>query len=462
MIQDLPAPDKINAVITPIHSLAVLSRAETERLQDRTKSSIYATFRQCALAVLNADAPVDHVHGLEQQYHDFDIVILKTDRGIQLALINAPPHAFIDGEIIRGVAEMLFAVLRDLLYSSYEIGCGFHRFKISNAEQTTDFVFQILRNADIFQEGRLPDLVVCWGGHVINRDEYDYAKSVGYALGLYNLNICTGCGAGAMKAPMKGAAIAHAKQRITNGRYIGISEPGIIAAESPNPIVNHLVIMPDIEKRLEAFVRIAHALIIFPGGVGTLEELMYMLAILLDPENKHIPRQIVLTGPHSSADYITEIYAFIGKTLGAEAQKKCHIILGDALLVAHIVQQQIQATCTYLTQTGGAFYFDWSVYIAKQLQQPFDITQIDTGQIYLEKNQLPAQRAASLCKVFSAIVAGNVKEKVVHHIQQHGPFIIKGENTMLEDLDQLLQMMIRQKRMKWSGDQYKPCYHIER
>ena len=54
---------------------------------------------------------------------------------------------------------------------------------------------------------------------------------------------------------MKGATIGHAKQRIRDGRYIGITEPGIIAAESPNPIVNHLVIMPDIEKRLEAFVR---------------------------------------------------------------------------------------------------------------------------------------------------------------------------------------------------------------
>ena len=50
--------------------------------------------------------------------------------------------------------------------------------------------------------------------------------------------------------------IGHAKQRIYNGQYLGITEPGIIASESPNPIVNDLVIMPDIEKRLEAFVRI--------------------------------------------------------------------------------------------------------------------------------------------------------------------------------------------------------------
>jgi predicted Rossmann-fold nucleotide-binding protein len=68
-------------------------------------------------------------------------------------------------------------------------------------------------------------------------------------------------------------------------RYIGITEPGIIAAESPNPIVNHLVIMPDIEKRLEAFVRMAHGIIVFPGGVGTAEEILYLLGILLREEN---------------------------------------------------------------------------------------------------------------------------------------------------------------------------------
>ena len=51
-----------------------------------------------------------------------------------------------------------------------------------------------------------------------------------------------------MKGPMKGAAIGHAKQRNTSGCYLGLTEPGIIASESPNPIVNSLVVMPDIEN----------------------------------------------------------------------------------------------------------------------------------------------------------------------------------------------------------------------
>ena len=119
---------------------------------------------------------------------------------------------------------------------------------------------------------------------------------------------------------MKGATIGHSKQRIVDGRYLGITEPGIIAAEPPNPIVSQLVIMPDIEKRLEAFVRLGHGIVIFPGGAGTAEEILYLLGILLDPANRNLPFPVVFTGPADSADYFEQIHRFIGATLGSAAQ----------------------------------------------------------------------------------------------------------------------------------------------
>ncbi len=122
-----------------------------------------------------------------------------------------------------------------------------------------------------------------------------------------------------MKGPMKGATIAHAKQRRTKNRYIGITEPGIIAAESPNPIVNHLVIMPDIEKRLEAFVRMGHGIIVFPGGVGTAEEILYLLGLMLHPDNADLAFPLILTGPKSSAAYFEQIDQFLRLTLGEAA-----------------------------------------------------------------------------------------------------------------------------------------------
>ena len=95
---------------------------------------------------------------------------------------------------------------------------------------------------------------------------------------------------------MKGAAIGHAKQRIKTGRYLGISEPGIIGAEPPNPIINDLVIMPDIEMRLEAFVRVGHAIVVFPGGAGTAEEILYLVGLLMAPENDGLPFPLIFTG----------------------------------------------------------------------------------------------------------------------------------------------------------------------
>ena len=227
---------------------------------------------------------LDDARAIFEKYRDFDLRIVRRAWGIKLEIKNAPAAAFVDGEMIRGLKDHLFAVLRDVVFISNEI-MESGRFDLRSSSSITNAVFHILRNARVLELQVRPNLVVCWGGHSIRRVEYDYTKKVGYELGLRSLDVCTGCGPGAMKGPMKGATIGHSKQRIVNGRYLGVTEPGIIAAESPNPIVSQLVIMPDIEKRLEAFVRLGHGIVIFPGGAGTAEEILYLLGILLDPAN---------------------------------------------------------------------------------------------------------------------------------------------------------------------------------
>ena len=52
---------------------------------------------------------------------DFDIQVQQQDRGVRLDLFNAPAQAFVDGQIIRGVAELLNAVVRDLIYTAIEL-----------------------------------------------------------------------------------------------------------------------------------------------------------------------------------------------------------------------------------------------------------------------------------------------------------------------------------------------------
>ena len=300
----------VNACITPEGRLDVLSKAEVTKLLDTSQGGLYRLFRNCSLAVINCGSTMDDAKVLLERYPDFEIRVIQEQRGIKLDLKSAPAHAFVDGKIIKGINEHLFAVLRDIIYVSDEINNN-SKFDLDSSEGISSAVFHILRNANILRPMINPNLVVCWGGHSISRKEYDYTKLVGYQLGLRGLDICTGCGPGAMKGPMKGATIGHAKQRIKNGQYLGITEPGIIAAEAPNPIVNDLVILPDIEKRLEAFVRTGHGVVVFPGGAGTAEEILYILGILLHPDNKNMPFPLIFTGSDSSENYFNSTIKFL-------------------------------------------------------------------------------------------------------------------------------------------------------
>jgi predicted Rossmann-fold nucleotide-binding protein len=432
---------------------------EVERLHDASRGELGELLRRCALAVLNSGNEDDDAEALLQRHKDFKIEVQQVNRGIRLELTNAPGSAFVDGIMVQGIRELLSAVLRDLVYFDTEIS-NRPSTDLESQEGITNTVFEILRNANTLRPSREPDLVVFWGGHSLERLEYDYTKEVGYETGLRKLDICTGCGPGAMKGPMKGATIAHAKQRVVGANYIGISEPGIIAAESPNPIVNKLVIMPDIEKRLEAFVRLGHGFVVFPGGVGTAEEILYLLGVLLNPANDELTFPFVLTGPAESAGYFEQIDAFIGLTLGVEAQEKYQIIINEPEKVAQTMASGLSQVRNFRKKHKDAFYFNWLLQIQPEFQQPFDPTHENMSKLQLHRNQPKHLLAADLRRAFSGIVAGNVKPDTIQSVRQLGPFNINGEKEIMQALDRLLASFVEQKRMKLPGTTYSPCYRI--
>jgi len=449
----------VDTQISPEGRMEVLSRAEVHQLHDTSQGSLYRLFRNCSLAVLNCDNRIDDGKELLERYPDFSIAVIERERGIKLELRNAPASAFVDGKLIKGIQEHLFAVLRDVLYAHNEISRN-PKFDLATSAGLTDTVFQILRNANLLRPLISPNLVVCWGGHSISDNEYRYTKEVGYQLGLRGMDICTGCGPGAMKGPMKGATIGHAKQRIVGGRYIGVSEPGIIAAEAPNPIVNDLVILPDIEKRLEAFVRLGHGIIVFPGGVGTAEEILYILGILLHPDNAGLPFPLVFTGPASAAPYFEQIDRFIADTLGPQARSHYRIIIDDPTAVAREMETGIRHARAFRKEHSDAYYFNWMLKIDPDLQQPFLPTHEGMRDLQLHRNQAPHRLAANLRRAFSGVVAGNVKEQGIRAIEQHGPFELHGEPQIMRSMDALLRAFVEQQRMKLPGSSYTPCYRI--
>jgi hypothetical protein len=258
---------------------------------------------------------------------------------------------------------------------------------------------------------------------------------------------------------MKGAAIGHAKQRIGKGRYIGLTEPGIIAGESPNPIVNELVILPDVEKRLEAFIRFGHGFVVFPGGAGTAEEILYVLGVLLHPKNAELPFPLVFTGPKSAEAYFSQIDKFIGDILGTEAQRRYKIVIDDPAQVALEIQAGIKRVHNFRKQHRDAYYFDTQLKIEHELQRPFHPTHENMSKLRLHKQQPKHALVANLRRAFSGIVAGNVKDAGIRAIEKYGKFEIHGDANIMQKMDTLLTAFVEQKRMKLTG-QYEPCYQI--
>jgi pyrimidine/purine-5'-nucleotide nucleosidase len=449
----------VDARVGPRGSLENLSQTEIDKLLDTGQGGLYPLFRRCALAVLNSGAPTDNAKEIFDRYRDFDIRIVRHPWGVKLEMQNAPAAAFVDGQMIRGIKEHLFAVLRDVVFISNEINAS-GRFDLNDSGSITNAVFHVLRNARLLDYKARPNLVVCWGGHSIPVEEYQYTKNVGYELGLRGLDVCTGCGPGAMKGPMKGATIGHAKQRIEHSRYIGITEPGIIAAEPPNPIVTQLAILPDIEKRLEAFVRLAHGIVVFPGGAGTAEEILYLTGILLDPANQEQPFPIVLTGPGRSAAYFEHISRFIAGTLGRDAAKRLTVIVDDAPEVARRMVRGMEAVREFRRERSDSYNFNWLLSIQPQFQRPFEVTHDTMRALDLRRAQPAHELAANLRRAFSGIVTGNVKEYGIQAIEREGPYELAGDPAIMRLLDELLAAFVAQGRMRLPGSAYRPVYRL--
>ena len=453
-------PEFVDARVGPRGSLENLSQDEIGKLLDSSHGGLYALFRQCALAVLNSGADTDNAKEIFDRHRDFEIQIVPHAWGIKLEMKNAPASAFVDGEMIVGIKEHLFAVLRDVIYISNEIMAS-GRFDLNDPNCVTNAVFQILRNARLLEVKAPPNLVVCWGGHSIGSDEYKYTKKVGYEMGLRGLDVCTGCGPGAMKGPMKGATIGHAKQRILHGRYLGITEPGIIAAEPPNPIVSQLVIMPDIEKRLEAFVRLAHGIVVFPGGAGTAEEILYLAGILLDPANASSPFPWCSPDRAKAPGYFDQITRFIARHARQASARALH---GDhrrsgrgraPSRARHGGRARVSQTAQRLLQLQLA-----AVGAARSAAAVRGHARVD-ARTRAHRDQPVHRLAADLRRAFSGIVTGNVKEYGISAIERARAVRTRRRScaSWLCSMS-CLSAFVAAGRMKLPGTLYRPCYRL--
>ena len=153
---------RLSVSVSPASSLQTLSQREISYLYDASQGDLYEIFRQCALAVLNSGSDIDDIDDLASEYHDFSINVIQQERGVKLELLNAPSQAFVDGEMIKGIKEHLFSVLRDIIFI-HAVLYKSTAMDSDSTEKNTDTVFNILRNAGVLIPQREPSLIVCWG-----------------------------------------------------------------------------------------------------------------------------------------------------------------------------------------------------------------------------------------------------------------------------------------------------------
>ncbi len=452
--------------VWPQGNMALLTQLEADSISHTSKGELYDLYRNCSLAVLNSGNLTDNSQELLENYQNFEIDVVRNERGLKIELINPPSTSLVDGEIIASLQRHLYSVLRDIVQISiYQDGmhqlidnAAAHGQEVNRQELITNGIFHILRNAGVLHSNAEPNIAVCWGGHSISKEEYDYAYKVGVELGLRKVDICTGCGPGIMEAPMKGSLMGHVLQDAKECRRIGLTEPSIIAAEPPNSMVSELVILPDIEKRLEAFVRLGHVLIVFPGGPGTAEELLYILGIKLCAENRYNPMPLILTGNHKSAPYFEALDNFLKHTFGSEISRFYSIVIDDPARVAVLVKEGLENCHEHRTLIHDSYCFNWSLCIPQELQTPFEVNHASMAALDLHQDQEPWKLAANLRRAFSGIVTGNVKEHGIKLVQEHGPFVLDGDPEIIANMDQLLRDFIKQGRILLSKRKYKPCY----
>jgi hypothetical protein len=142
---------------------------------------------------------------------------------------------------------------------------------------------------------------------------YKLAMEVGAAIANLGFTVMTGGGPGIMEAANRGA-------REAGGRSIGCNI--ILPMEQrPNPYLDRMLEFRYFFVRKVMLVKYSYAFVVFPGGVGTMDELFEALTLIQTGKIRNFP--VVLMGE----DYYEPLIAFLGDMLKAGTISKSDLQL---------------------------------------------------------------------------------------------------------------------------------------
>lgn len=398
-------------------------------------------FTEIVGALINIHKSDYHdTRGIREKFAGMTVEVAMEGRQITLYCRNVPMDCLYDGKnMIWESAYQITSAVRDIIFPPPDPGPK------ANSAETSAYVKKFAEHAGLLYRGERGMVTFTWGGHRIKREEYEFAKQTAYWLTLMipDMENITGCGEGIMKAPFKGAQVAYGKQRslqrFGQRDFIGFTEKNILAAEAPNELVNRLLVFQTVEHRMEAFIRAAHRGRAHPGGPGTMEEILTMLALLSDPANKGIEYPFDLV-EREGGKYFKALVKFLDTCFGnaLEGLFTLHCC-APAVYARYVAEETPKMPIRYIW--NDEFTFD------ERLQRPFEVTFESMESLDLSRDQDVFDLLVNLRRFFSAIVHLSVKDPDMLDSWGDDRPLIKGDKDIVKAANGLVKALEDQDRI---------------
>ncbi len=388
---------------------------------------------------------------IREKFKEMTIELAPMNGHLNLLCSNVPADCLYDGHhVIWRSVEHISSVIRDIIFAP-EKTCDTENCR-------SRYIKRFVEHSGLMYRGERDLVMFTWGGHRVPREEYAFAKELGYWMALFmpDMENITGCGVGIMKAPFKGAQVAYGKQgtfeRYGQRDFIGFSEKKILAAEAPNELVTRLLTFPTIEERMEAFIRASHRGKVHPGGAGTAEEIFTMLALLSMPENKGIPYAFDLVEKEGGM-YFKEMVEYLNTCFGNALDGLYNVHLGSPRSYARFVAEETKELSTrYLWNDDLTF--------GEEIQEPFEVSFDAMEALDLSRDQEPYSLLINLRRFFSAIVHLSVKDPDMLDSWGDDRPLIRGDKDIVKATDCFARKLEKQGRIH-PNKKYATCYRIE-
>lgn len=169
---------------------------------------------------------------------------------------------------------------------------------------------------------------------------YQQAKALGQELARYDMMAITGAGGGIMAAAHEGAGLE-------SSLGLNITLPFEQAANTTVQNTNHLVSFHFFFLRKLFFVKEADALVLFPGGFGTLDEALEVLTLIQTGKSPLVPVVLIDT---EDGSYWHDALAFMRKQLVDQ-----HYVLPQDLRLVRLVNSPQDAVAE-ITRFYGNYH----------------------------------------------------------------------------------------------------------